>query len=77
MTHTIEIGTDVEMSRRAIEYARRHPGHYASVGIHPVDAQSLTREDFERDFAEIIALCEGESDLVRAIGETGFDRYHL
>lgn len=75
--HTIEIGTDVEMSRRAIEYARRHPGHYASVGIHPVDAQSLRREDFERDFSEIVSLSETGSDVVRAIGETGFDRYHL
>ncbi|MFQ5956743.1 MAG: TatD family hydrolase [Candidatus Brocadiales bacterium] len=65
----IEVGTDVQSSKRALDLAQEYPLIYASVGIHPHDATSST----EKDWQEIKALAQGPK--VVAIGETGLD-YH-
>ena len=76
--HTIQIGCDVESSLTAITLAKKYRGHYASVGLHPVDAQSI-HDEYERDKVQeqLKHLIGSHSDVVRAIGETGLDNYHL
>ena len=37
------IGVTLETSRRAVELAKTRPGVYASVGVHPHDAQEVQR----------------------------------
>jgi TatD DNase family protein len=62
-------GTTVETSAMALDLARRHPGLYACVGIHPHDASTASPaalETIERLSRE---------DRVVAIGEIGLD-YH-
>jgi TatD DNase family protein len=55
--------------RQAVELAARHPVVWASVGVHPHDAQSLDAA-LEAELLELI-----ESPRVVALGEVGLD-YH-
>jgi TatD DNase family protein len=61
------IGVTLETSRKAIELAKRRPGVYASVGIHPHDAQGCSKSDL----AALVDLARDPS--VRAWGEIGLD----
>ena len=63
------VGTDLETSRQACELADRHPDVAATVGLHPHDASKLAAE---WDQLEPLA----RSDMVVAIGETGFDFHY-
>lgn len=74
----MQIGCDVASSLTAITLAKKYRGHYASVGVHPVDAQSM-HDEYERDKVQeqLKHLIGSHSDVVRAIGETGLDNYHL
>jgi len=62
----INIGTDVEDSRRAISVAEAHDGVWATAGVHPHEASS--------GLDGLAALLSGHNDVV-AVGETGLD-YH-
>ncbi|WP_051305554.1 TatD family hydrolase [Desulfogranum mediterraneum] len=42
VSRIITIGIDLESSRRAVSLAEQHPNIYASVGIHPHDAQGAS-----------------------------------
>ena len=65
----ITIGTDLPSSREAVRMASELDGVYATVGVHPYDA-----EDFDaRTGAEIEALAR--NPRVVAIGEVGLDFY--
>ena len=63
----INVGTDVESSRRSIELAHKYPDIYATVGIHPHDAKDAHDEDFPA-----LERLLRESKVV-AIGEVGLD----
>ena len=65
----MNVGYDLESSRQAVMIARKYPFVYASVGIHPHDAEDIK----EGDYACIEELAGEEK--VKAIGETGLD-YH-
>ncbi len=67
VTAMITIGYDMPSSRRAIEIADAHDNVYATVGVHPHDAKTLTRKDGD----ELARLAE--SPKVVAIGEIGLD----
>ncbi len=60
-------GIDATTSRRAVALANRHAGLYASVGVHPHDAQHCT----EAVLSALTSLA-AESRVV-AWGETGLD----
>lgn len=66
----IVVGCGVEASRNAIRLASEYPDRlFATVGVHPHDAGSMTDEDFEA-----IARMAERPEVV-AVGETGLD-YH-
>jgi TatD DNase family protein len=65
----ITIGTDLPSSREAVKLASAHPNVYATVGIHPYDA-----EDFDALVGAEIEQLAGDSRVV-AIGEVGLDFY--
>jgi len=67
----IAIGTTLQSSRNAINFAEQYPEIYAVIGIHPTSV-SEEREDF---FLELQQLAEHPK--VVAIGETGLDYHHL
>ncbi|TBR17325.1 TatD family deoxyribonuclease [bacterium] len=67
--YIVNVGSSIEGSRRSVDLAKKYPGVYAVVGIHPHEADSVTEETKE----EIKAL--SAKDKVVAIGEAGLDYY--
>jgi TatD DNase family protein len=65
----ITIGYDMPSSRQAVEIAEAHGDIYATVGVHPHDAKTLTARDLD-ELSRIAA-----SEKVVAIGEIGLDFY--
>ncbi|HCS50822.1 TatD family hydrolase [Rubinisphaera sp.] len=65
----LTIGTTVESSRGSIVLAEKHEGIYAAVGIHP----NYVSQAGSSDWDTIVELAQHNS--VKAIGETGLDRY--
>jgi len=67
----VQVGVDVASSRWSAELAARHPNVLAAVALHPNEAGAGAAT--ESALAEIDRLA-GEP-RVRAVGETGLDRY--
>jgi len=65
----VNIGFDLDGSRKAIELAEKHKGLYSTVGIHPHNAGQLNQAVLDK----LRKLCE-ETKVV-AIGEIGLDYY--
>ena len=65
----VQVGVDVPSSRWSAALAARHPRVVAAVAVHPNEAGSATEEAL----AEIDRLAA--LPRVRAVGETGLDRY--
>jgi len=68
----LTIGTDLPSSRAAIALAAQHADIYATVGVHPHEANALTPPDGPA-LAELRALAAHPK--VVAIGEIGLDFY--
>jgi TatD DNase family protein len=63
------VGTDLEMSKKAIELAEKYDGIWATAGCHPNETnQELRIEDYEE---------LAKHPKVVAIGETGLDYYRI
>jgi TatD DNase family protein len=69
VTTMVAVGYDVDSSRRAVEIAQSNEGIFATIGVHPHDAKSLT----PGDVSTLVTLAE--SPMVVAIGEIGLDFY--
>jgi TatD DNase family protein len=67
VTRAMTIGIDENTSRRAVAIADRHPGVFASVGVHPHDAKNCSDAILNR-LEKLTA-----ADSVRAWGEIGLD----
>jgi TatD DNase family protein len=65
----VTIGISLDSSRKAVELADTYPEIYATVGIHPHGASSLSAQQLET--LETLS----RSRRVRAIGEVGLDYY--
>ena len=77
VSHIVNVGTNLQNSRRAVEMAGGYAGMYAAVGIHPEDCHFLA--DPEAALAELERML-GDADSRRtqkivALGEIGLD-YH-
>ena len=62
------VGTDLEMSKKAIELAEKYDSMWASIGLHPNDY--LGEEFDEAAYGELL-----KQDKVVATGEIGLDYY--
>lgn len=69
--YIVNIGTNLDNSKRSIELAHMFKGVYASVGIHPID--TLLYSDVDNVISEMRELLKDEKAV--AIGEIGLD-YH-
>lgn len=70
VTRMICVGCDLEDSRLAIDFAARHDGCWASIGIHPHEAKDYQDKSRLSEFAALAA-----EPKVVAVGECGLD-YH-
>ncbi len=72
---SVQIGCDIESSRKAIALARRFPWIFsATVGLHPETAQDVHEYTLIEQFESLILE---NRDLIVAIGETGLDFHYL
>lgn len=67
----IQIGTDLDMSQKAVELAEKFENVYATVGLHPTDNK---KENFSFEEYKKLAL---SSKKVVAIGECGLDYFRV
>lgn len=66
------VGCDLEDSRLAVEFVKGHENCYASIGIHPHEAQHYAgKPDLLQEFAQL-----AETQKVVSVGECGFDFYY-
>jgi TatD DNase family protein len=71
VTEIISIGTRIDSSARAVELAENFPNIWATVGIHPGEADSAPDDAIER----LRGLAQ--SSRVAALGEIGLDYHRL
>jgi len=76
----INVASSVEGSRRAVELADKYDIIYASIGVHPHDADSVTDKIIEEfkvlaGRAHLSVPYHGKQSKVVAIGEVGLDYY--
>lgn len=71
VTEMISIGTTLESSARAVELASNFPNVWATVGVHPSEADTAP-ENFIDALRELAA-----NPRVVALGEIGLDYHHL
>jgi TatD DNase family protein len=78
VSHIVNVGTNVDSSKRAVEQAARYTGMFAAVGIHPEDCQQLDGAP-EEHLAALRELLGDEMtrrrDKIVALGEIGLDYY--
>jgi TatD DNase family protein len=75
--YATQIGCDIETSKKAIELAKKYDQYFATIGYHPTDGQSLSRDKIPEIMDELEAMLIENYEYIVAIGETGFDYYHL
>ena len=67
----VTIGTSVESSRRAVDFAEKYPNIFAVIGVHPTYAAEA-EEDVITPLREL-----GKNPRVVGLGEAGLDYHHL
>ena len=72
VTRMVCVGCDLEDSKLAIKFVQDHSNCWASIGLHPHEAQHYAGQDAK--LAEFAALAAAHK--VVAIGECGFDFYY-
>lgn len=73
VTKCINMGSDIESSKKAIEIANNHDFIYAAVGLHPEEIPQL-EEEMWKTILQIKDLAI-KNEKVVAIGEIGLDFY--
>ena len=68
--YMINVGTNIDSSKKVIEIPEKYDFIYSSVGIHPLDVSEYNIQDLK----EIEKLAKNRK--VKAIGETGLDFYY-
>src|SRR3989344_5394898 len=69
ITKIINVGTSIDSSRKATEFAKKYDGLYAIIGVHPHHADKPDANYLE-DLEKLAA-----NKKVLAIGEIGLDYY--
>ncbi|SDS41488.1 TatD DNase family protein [Nocardioides scoriae] len=71
----VQVGCDLEGSAWAVATAEAHPQVVAAVALHPNEAPLLAEQGRLDDALAEIERLARSSDRVRAVGETGLDRF--
>lgn len=75
ISQLILIGTDIQSSAEAVEFAANHSGCYATLAIHPHEAAHMDIEYMNDTMRELRGLYSPDNKIV-AIGECGLDYYY-
>jgi len=72
----ISVGTDLKNSLEAASFARIHPDTYASLAIHPHEANQDTINELLGQFMVFERLLDENNGKIVAIGECGLDYFY-
>ncbi len=77
VSEIINVGTNCQSSRKAVEQAAKYNGMYAAVGIHPEDCHFIEISELAlEELSELLGTPESRrANKIVAIGEIGLD-YH-
>lgn len=82
VSRIVNIGTNIESSRKAIEQASRYEGMLAAVGIHPEDCQQIEHPEQQMSALRALLRCDAGNPAAKrrekkivALGEIGLDYY--
>jgi TatD DNase family protein len=67
------VGTSLASSQQAVAFAEKHNNVYASIALHPHEAERLSGSEITADMAAISRLT---SDKIVAVGECGLDYFY-
>ena len=76
VTRLICVGTDLEDSRRAVEFASNRDNCWSSVGIHPHEADRIIQKAHGREQLKNFGKELGGGSKIVAVGECGLDYYY-
>lgn len=71
--YIINPGSSIEGSKKAVKHTAEFPGVFASVGVHPHDAESVGEPEIKLLESLIIDSEGNRNKKVVAVGESGFD----
>jgi TatD DNase family protein len=75
---SVQIGTGLEKSREALALARAWgPDTWCTAAIHPAGCQDLPESSVPKLMAQFEDLIRANRDKMVAVGETGFDYFHV
>jgi TatD DNase family protein len=75
---SVQIGTDPDTSEKALKLARDYGAEtWCAAGIHPTECQDLDPSSAPKLIGQFEMLIGANRDKAVAVGETGFDYYHL
>jgi TatD DNase family protein len=78
VTRSVQIGTGLEMSRKALTLSRDWgPETWCTAGLHPTGCQDMPESSAPEFISQLEDLIQANRDKMVAIGETGLDCYHL
>lgn len=82
VSHIVNIGTNIDTSKRAMEQAAQYDGMYVAVGIHPEDCQQIENPEQQIKALRSLLGCHTPDSIayrkqnkIVAIGEIGLDYY--
>lgn len=73
VSYIINVGTNIESSKIALDQARGCDMMYVGAGIHPIDCKEIA--DMTKALFDLEALIKANRDKIVALGEIGLD-YH-
>jgi TatD DNase family protein len=75
---SVQVGTDLEKSRKALELARAYgTDTWCAAGIHPTGCQDFDPNSAPERIMELEIFLGANRDKMVAVGETGLDYFHL
>jgi TatD DNase family protein len=78
VARSVQIGTGLDRSRLALALSRNWgPDTWCAAGIHPSGCQDLPASSAPELMAEFEELIRANRDKMVAVGETGFDYFHV
>jgi len=78
VTRSVQIGTGLEMSRKALTLSRAWgPETWCTAGLHPTGCRDMPESSVRQFTVQLEELIQANRDKMVAVGETGLDYYHL
>jgi len=70
------VGTDIQSSKDAVEFAAGHDDVFAIIGLHPHDAKTISQTILTKNLETILARNDPAKKKVVGVGEIGLDYFY-